>query len=119
LFSPPAHAQYDDFARISWLLPLKLYSLRWAIETIFYELKTFWSFGSYRLRSKSAIDNFVNLLSISYSFTKLVPFVDPFFADVIRKELFFAQFLDFAETRLISSDFLRDFDFLDFFAHSS
>lgn len=123
-----------DAAQLSWLLPLKLYSLRWSIETLFYELKTFWSFGSYRVRSKHAIENFVALIALSYSFVKLIPFVDPFFADfadassqtakfafadAIRKELFFADFVHFLESRHISSDFFLDFDFSVFLAHSS
>jgi hypothetical protein len=134
LFSPHGQSLDNDPARLSWLLPLKLYSLRWSIETMFYELKTFWSFGSYRLRSKSAIENFVSLISLSYSFVKLAPFEDDFFsdfsdlspqstkfafADAIRKELFFAQFVDFAESHHFSSDNFHDLDILDFFAHSS
>ena len=43
----------------SWLLPLHIYAFRWNIEIMFYELKTFWSFGLYRLRSKNGIENFV------------------------------------------------------------
>jgi len=119
-----------DSARVSWLLPLKLYSLRWNIEVMFYELKTFWSFGNYRLRSKQGIENFVNMMAISYSCSKLIPFNDNFFADfsefspqttkyafaeAIRKELFFAHFVDFVETHDISFDNLRDIDIFDFF----
>jgi len=124
----------NDSARSAWLIPLRLYSLRWNIEVLFYELKTFWSFGNYMLRSKQGIDNFVNLLSISYACAKLIPFADDFFADfslastqttkfalgeAIRKDLFFAHFVDFIENRHISLEFLHDFDFSDFFAHSS
>jgi hypothetical protein len=97
-------------------------------------MKTFWSFGNYRLRSKQGIENFVNLMAISYSCTKLIPFTDTFFADfsefstqttkyafgeAIRKELFFAHFVDFLETHHISFENLHDFDILDFFLHSS
>lgn len=70
-----------DSAKLSWLLPLQLYFLRWNIEVIFYELKTFWSFGNYMLRSRQGIENFVNIISLSYSFTKLIPFSDTFFSD--------------------------------------
>jgi len=124
----------NDSARVSWLLPLCLYSFRWNIEVMFYEIKTFWSFGNYRLRSKVGIENFVNLLSVSYACAKLIPFADSFFCDfsdsstqttkyafgeAIRKELFFAQFVDFLETQHISFENLHDLDFSDFFAHSS
>jgi hypothetical protein len=130
LFSPPDQSPNHDSARVSWLLPLRLYSLRWNIEVVFYELKTFWSFGFYRLRSKLGIEIFVNLLAISYSCAKLIPFSDSFFADfsdfspqttkfafadAIRKELFFANFVDFIETHHISLDDLSDLDIFDFF----
>ena len=120
----------NDSTRISWLLPLKLYSLRWNIETIFYEMKTFWSFGNYRVRSKQAIENFVSIMALSYACVKLIPFEDAFFADfaefstqttkyafgeAIRKELFFTHFVDFVETHHISLENLYDFDISDFF----
>jgi len=129
MFSSIEQTVTTDSARISWLLPLHLYSLRWNIEVMFYELKTFWSFGNYRLRSKEGIQNFVSMMAISYSFAKLIPFTDSFFADfaelstqtnkyafgeAIRKELFFAQFVDFVETHLISLDNLSDLDIFDF-----
>ena len=134
MFSLGEHTSDHDYARLAWLLPLRLYSLRWNIEVLFYELKSFWSFGNYMLRSKQGIDNFVNLLSISYACAKFIPFADDFFADfslastqttkfalgdAIRKDLFFANFVDFIEKRHISLDCLHDFDFSDFFAHSS
>ena len=130
MFSSIEQTINTDSARVSWLLPLHLYSLRWNIEVIFYEMKTFWSFGNYRLRSKQGIENFVNLMAISYSCTKLIPFTDTFFADfsefspqttkyafgeAIRKELFFAHFVDFVETHHISLEHLRDLDIFDFF----
>jgi len=127
-------ASHNDSARLSWMIPLYLYSLRWNIEVMFYEIKTFWSFGNYMLRSKHGIENFVNLLSISYACAKLIPFSDEFFSDfshfstqttkyafgeAIRKELFFAQFVHFVETHHISFENLHNFDISDFFAHSA
>ncbi|MCL2313623.1 MAG: transposase, partial [Firmicutes bacterium] len=134
MFCSNAKTFNDDSAQVSWLLPLRLYSLRWNIEVIFYELKSFWSFGNYMLRSKQGIENFINIISISYACAKLIPFADDFFSDfahfstqttkyafgeAIRKELFFTQFVDFLETRNISLQNLHNFDFSDFFAHSS
>ena len=134
MFCSNAKTFNDDSAQVSWLLPLRLYSLRWNIEVIFYELKSFWSFGNYMLRSKQGIENFINIISISYACAKLIPFSDDFFSDfahfstqttkyafgeAIRKELFFTQFVDFLETRNISLQNLHNFDFSDFFAHSS
>jgi hypothetical protein len=130
LFLPHEQDHNSDYAHFYWLLPLRLYSLRWNIEVMFYELKTFWSLGNYMLRSKIGVENFVNLLSLSYACVNLIPFEDPFFADLaefssqtnkyafgeaIRKELFFTQFVDFLETRNISLEHLRDLDFSDFF----
>ena len=134
MFSSAAQTLNNDSARLSWLLPLYLYSLRWNIEVIFYELKTFWSFGNYMLRSRNGIENFINILSMTYACAKVIPFHDEFFSgfshfstqttkyafgEAIRKELFLAQFVDFLETHLISLENLHDFDILDFFAHSS
>jgi hypothetical protein len=134
LFSSPEHTPNNDRGRVAWLLPLHLYSLRWNIETIFYELKTFWSFGNYMLRSKQGIENFISIISISYACAKLIPFADSFFSDfsdlstqttkyalgdAIRMELFSLHFVDFLETHHISVENLRDFDILDFFEHSS
>lgn len=36
--------------------PLKLYKLRWAIETNYYEQKTFWSLNAYRIRHQMALN---------------------------------------------------------------
>jgi len=77
-FSPEYTAK-DDSTHLSSLIPLYLYSLRWNIEVMFYEIKSFWSFGNYMLRTKIGIENFVNLLSISYTCAKLMPFADSFF----------------------------------------
>ena len=134
MFASAEQTLNDDSARISWLLPLHLYSLRWNIEVIFYELKTFWSFGNYMLRRKNGIENFINIISMTYACAKVIPFSDEFFSDLshfstqttkyafgeaIRKELFFARFADFVETHHISLQNLHDFDIIDFFDHSS
>ena len=55
-------------------LPLTIYGLRWNIETAYYEQKTFWALGDYRLRSKVGIERPVNLLTLCYSTVKLLPY---------------------------------------------
>ena len=40
--------------------PLKLCKLRWAIETKYYEQKTFWSLNAYRIRRPNGIEHMVN-----------------------------------------------------------
>jgi len=101
---------------------------------MFYELKSFWSFGNCMLRSKLGIESFINIISISYAGAKSIPFADHFFSDfsdlssqttkyafgeAIRKKLFLAQFMDFLETRHIYLEILPDFDILVSFALSS
>ena len=54
-------------------LPLTIYALRWNIEVSYYEQKTFWALGDYRLRSKVGIERLVNLLTLCYSAVKLLP----------------------------------------------
>ena len=44
--------------------PLKLYKLRWAIETNYYEQKAFWSLNAYRIRHKNGIEHMVNLVNL-------------------------------------------------------
>ena len=61
-------------------LPLLLYRGRWAIEVIFYELKTFWSLEDYMVRSGCAIDLLLNLIVVAYALTKLLPYIDRDFA---------------------------------------
>ena len=52
-----------------------IHKIRWNIETIFYQQKTFWSLGNYMVRSKEAINKYVNLLEVAYSLTILLPFI--------------------------------------------
>jgi hypothetical protein len=125
---------FSQYPQLCSLFPLFFYSFRWNIEVLFYEFKTFWSFGNYMLRSKKGIENFINIISLSYTCAKLIPFADEFFSDfsdvstqttkcafaeAIRKELFFTQFVDFIETHHISLQNFHDFDISDFFVHSS
>ncbi|MCK8827400.1 transposase [Natroniella acetigena] len=50
------------------------YEIRWSIEVIFYELKTFWSFGNYMVRTEQGIETYINLLGLVYTFAKILPF---------------------------------------------
>jgi len=99
-------------AQIPWLLPLFLYSFRWNIEIMFYELKTFWSFGLYRIRSKKGIENLINMLAMAYACMKILPVTDPkymslinesaqtakyVFGDAIKQEMFLWRFVSRSE----------------------
>ena len=60
--------------------PLKLYKLRWAIETNYYEQKTFWSLNAYRIRRQKGIEHRVNLVNLVHSSLKMLPYLDEHFA---------------------------------------
>ena len=49
------------------------YGIRWDIEVIFYELKKFWSFGNYMIRTEKGIETYINLLGLAYTFAKTLP----------------------------------------------
>lgn len=99
------------------LLPYCLYQYRWAIEVIFYEQKTFWSFGNYMVRSRTGIEFYVNLLAVAYSAVQLLPYRQEEYAHLrqesslvkkqllgtaIQQEVFFVTFVRSLEKRLIS-----------------
>jgi len=56
------------------MLPLGLFSLRWNIETSYYETKTFWSFCDYMVRSVKGIERLANLTCISYAAVRILPY---------------------------------------------
>ena len=57
-------------------IPYFIYEIRWNIEVIFYEHKFFWSFENYMVRNKLAIERYVNLIAISFSFVQVLPFIN-------------------------------------------
>lgn len=63
------------------MLPLGLFSLRWNIETSYYETKTFWSFRDYMVRSVKGIERLSNLICISYAAVRLLPYYSREFQD--------------------------------------
>ena len=97
--------------------PLTIYALRWNIEIAYYEQKTFWALGDYRLRSQTGMERLLNLLTLCYASTKILPFLsDDFYflkglspqqarfalSKAINRELFFASFIARLETAKIS-----------------
>ena len=90
------------------LLPYILYKFRWSIEVVFYEQKTFWSFGKYMLRKVRGIENYVNIINLCYSAMILLPLKNDQFSELknespqqvkniwrqkIQREIFFARFV--------------------------
>lgn len=63
------------------MLPLGLYSIRWGIETGYYEMKSFWSFRKYMVRSVKGMECLSNLICICYAACKLLPYYSMDFAD--------------------------------------
>ena len=99
-------------------IPLFLYSFRWNIEVSCYEQKTFWSLCSYMVRSRKGIELLVNLINISYCAMKLLPYQEEAFAqyqtesvqefrfvlsEQIRRQVFFASFVQNIETHIKSN----------------
>ena len=62
------------------LIPFFTYRFRWNIEVFFYQHKFFWSFGNYMVRNKRAIENYTNLLALTYSFVVILPFIHKSFS---------------------------------------
>ncbi len=71
--SKPVETKYDLTKPQQQIL--SCYSIRWNIEVIFYQHKFFWSFGNYMVRNKEAIERYVNLLGIAYTFVMVLPFI--------------------------------------------
>ena len=99
-------------------LPYLAYRIRWGIEVLFYEHKTFWSFGNYMVRNKTAIERYVNLIGIAFAFVQVLPFIckrfesykfrspqviKRAFADQLTQELIFQTFVQSLETSNIYS----------------
>ena len=70
-----AYARHD----IS-LLPLTIYSMRWAIEVSYYEQKQFWALGDYMLRTRNGIERLINLQTLVYAYVKLLPYLSKDFS---------------------------------------
>ena len=84
------------------IYPLKL---RWGIETNCYEQKMFWALGSYKVRTKTAIEPLLNLTNAGHALMKILPYEDEWLnayqdkspqelrhalSQQIHKEVFFA-----------------------------
>lgn len=105
-----------------------IYKIRWNIEVIFYQQKTFWSFGNYMVRSKEAIEKYVNLLGVTYSLCILLPFINSnlsqykfaspqeikyYLSECIAKELIFDKLL---KTLQLAKNISTAKDVIDFIA---
>ena len=103
-------------------IPLLCYCFRWNIEVSYYEQKTFWSLCSYMIRSSRGIEMLVNLINIAYCAMKILPYQEDTFSkyrsesvqefrfalsEEIRRQVFYATFLQNVETGIKSKAFMN------------
>ena len=104
------------------IYPLKLYKLRWGIETNYYEQKMFWELGSYKVRTRTAIEHLLNLTNAGHALMKILPYEDErlsayqdkspqelwhALSQQIHKEVFFATLVSKAQSSINSSTLLK------------
>ena len=112
----------DTSSKLMTFYPLKLYKLRWGIETNYYEQKMFWEIGSYKVRTKTAIEHLLNLTNAGHALMKILPYEDEklsayrnkspqelrhALSQQIHKEVFFATLVSKAQSSINSSAFLK------------
>lgn len=103
-------------------IPLLCYYFRWNIEVSYYEQKTFWSLCSYMVRSSKGIEMLVNMINVAYCAMKMLSYQDEVFSkyrnesvqelrfalsEEIRRQVFYATFLQNVETGIKSSVFTK------------
>ncbi len=109
----------------SWrmqFIPLLCYYFRCNIEVSYYEQKAFWSLCCYMVRSRNGIEMLVNLINIAYCAMKILPWQEKAFSkyrtesvqefrfalsEGIRREIFYATFLQNIETSIKSRAFIK------------
>ena len=112
----------DTSSKLMTFYPLKLYKLRWGIETNYYEQKMFWELGSYKVRTKTAIEHLLNLTNAGHALMKILPYEDErlsayrdkspqelrhALSQQIHKEVFFATLVSKAQSSINSSALLK------------
>ena len=63
---------------------LAAYGLRWMIETVYLEQKTWWGLCDYRLRSQAGFMTLINLNSVLYAITSMLPHLDENLASLVN-----------------------------------
>ena len=101
---------------------------------MFYEVKKFWSFGLYMLRSKQGIENYINIVSLCYGCMQMLPRTNDIFSTLaensiqerkyilgesIRRELLLGISTSETENAINSSDFWTTLDSLSSFEEAS
>lgn len=109
----------------------QVFRMRWPIEVMFYQEKTFWSFGNYMVRSKVAIEKYAYLVGVTYTLVTLLPFIDDDFSEYqyqspqevkyalgseLHRELIFSNLLETLQSSknlLTLEDLVKDNEFKD------
>lgn len=97
---------------------LGYYNQRWKIETYFYEIKKFWSFGGYQVRPHNKIEGLHFIANLAYLLTQLLPQVQPAWQELqgqgtsalsraITKEIFFTSLAQIAQKQQNSEIILQ------------
>lgn len=112
----------DTSSKLMTFYPLKLSKRRWGIETNYYEQKMFWELGSYKVRTKTAIEHLLNLTNAGHALMKILPCEDErlsayqdkspqelrhALSQQIHKEVFFATLVSKAQSSINSSVLLK------------
>jgi len=71
-----SRAPHGASSKAMMFYPLRLYKLRWGIETNYYEQKMFWELGSYKVRTKTGIEYMLNLTNAAHVLMKILPYED-------------------------------------------
>jgi len=66
---------------------LAIYCYRWNIEKVYFELKTFWNFREYKLRSRIGIERLLNLQTLTYALLSMLPYLDKDFNSLERMSM--------------------------------
>ena len=91
-------------------------------EVLHYEQKMFWELGSYKVRTKTAIEHLLNLTNAGHALMKILPYEDErlsayqdkspqelrhALSQQIHKEVFFATLVSKAQSSINSSALLK------------
>ena len=106
-FRQEGHALHGFGSGYSVFLPMACYSLRWNIETGYYEQKEFWSLCRYMVRGSAGIGMLVNLISLAYAGVKLLPYTDHAFEEF--RGMGVQEFRFVLSQRIHEQIFLMDF----------
>ena len=60
-----------------------LYKMRWMIEQCYYDLKIFWNFEGYRVRSQKRISALIAIQTVVYCIMSVIPYIEKIFEPLV------------------------------------